>query len=38
MKTKTRFIAALTAAAIGTITLPVSAGGERAEVIAEWNQ
>ena len=38
MKTRTRLISVLAAAAIGMTTLPVTAGGERAEVIAEWNQ
>jgi hypothetical protein len=38
MKTRTRLISVLAAATIGMTTLPVTAGGERAEVIAEWNQ
>ena len=38
MKTKKRLIAALFAATISMTTLPVSAGGERADVIVEWNQ
>ena len=38
MKTKKRLIAALFAATISITTLPVSAGGERADVIVEWNQ
>ena len=38
MKTKNRLAAALFAATISITTLPVSAGGERADVIVEWNQ
>jgi hypothetical protein len=38
MKTKTCLTAALFAATLGITTLPVSAGGERADVIVEWNQ